>query len=233
MNILITGANRGLGLELTEIAVERGHYVIATMRDINRSQEQLGNLINKYPDKISIYPLDVVKEDDSVRLAETLKKEGKTIDALINNAGILLGRDQRLEDLSMEDVKKTFEINVFGPINIIKHHLPLIPNQKSSIIINISSEAGSITNARGGDYSYGMSKAALNMFSNQLKKYILEREIRVLAIHPGWMQTDMGGEKAPLKPRESAEEILSIIEGKRIFSEGSFFVNYKGENMEL
>lgn len=126
----------------------------------------------------------------------------------------------------------TMDINLYGPIRVVKHFLPLLTEPECSII-NISSEAGSITNAYPNDYPYGISKAALNMFTQQLHVYVKERGIQVLSVHPGWMQTDMGGAEAPTNPNQSAEGILDLIE-KRTTPEGHFmFVDYTGKDMKI
>ncbi|NHN34000.1 SDR family oxidoreductase [Paenibacillus agricola] len=232
MNILITGANRGLGYHLTTIAAQRGHHIIAGIR-ASSPDGQLLELINGFPGQIEAVELDVTREETIARLAEKLKTAGQTVDAIINSAGILLGRGVKLEDLQMEDVAQSFEINLFGPMRVIKHILPLMPDGASRVVINVSSEAGSMSNAYGGDYPYAISKTAINMFSKQLRKYVKGREIRVYALHPGWIKTDMGGEKAPGDPVESARGILDIVEMKKEIPDEHFFINFKGEPMPI
>ncbi|BFT70884.1 SDR family oxidoreductase [Paenibacillus sp. P36] len=232
MNIVITGANRGLGYELTLAAVQRGHKVIAG----NRSPQEEGKLlelVSRFPGQVKPVQLDVCDEESIARLAETLREDQQTVDAVINNAGILLGRGVALEELPIEDVVRSFEVNLFGPMMLIKHMLPLMEEGSSRAILNISSEAGSMSNAYGGDFPYAISKTAINMFSKQLKRYVKNRGIRVYAIHPGWIKTDMGGEKAPGDPVESANGIMDILEMKKEIDPESFFVNYKGEPMPM
>jgi NAD(P)-dependent dehydrogenase (short-subunit alcohol dehydrogenase family) len=232
MNIVITGANRGLGLELTAEAVRRGHRVIAGRRS-GGADGKLRELSERYPGQIDIVELDVCCEDTIAHLAEQLKGEGQQPDAIINNAGVLLGRGVSIEELAMEDIARSFEINVFGPMLVIKHLLPLFPDGSPRAVINISSEAGSMSNAYGGDYPYAISKTAINMFSKQLRKYVKGRGIRVYALHPGWIKTDMGGEKAPGDPSDSARGILDILELKTEIDPEHVFINYKGEPMPL
>ncbi|TVY05466.1 SDR family oxidoreductase [Paenibacillus cremeus] len=234
MNILITGTNRGLGYELTVQAVERGHKVIAGVRS-SRPEGQLLELMGRYPGQIEVVELDVTKEDTIARLAENIKAQGQVLEAIINNAGVLLGRGVPLEDLSMDDVVRTFQINLFGPIMVAKHLLPLVPKNNSGVVINISSEAGSLTNAYGGDYPYAISKTALNMFSKQLRALVKKQGIgtRVFALHPGWIRTDMGGDKAPGDPRENARNIMDIVESKTEIPAEHFFINFKGEPMPI
>ncbi|TDF98731.1 SDR family oxidoreductase [Paenibacillus piri] len=232
MNIIVTGANRGLGYEITSAAAQRGHTVVAGIRS-DRPDGKLRDLLERFPARIVAEELDVCREETVARLAKKLEAEGKAVDAIINNAGILLSRGATIETLPMEDVARSFEINLYGPMRVIKHLLPLMPEGSPRAIINISSEAGSLTNAYGGDYPYAISKTAVNMFSKQLKKYVKGRGIRVYAVHPGWIKTDMGGEKAPGDPAESAHGIIDIIEMKKDVDPESFFINFKGEPMPI
>lgn len=231
MNILITGANRGLGLELVHEALERGHSVIAGIRSIEPGGKLSSlKLELSEPERLTIVKLDVAEESSVAEAASKLANSHTGVDAIVNNAAILTGRDKPIEELDMEQLSLSFEINVYGPIRVVKHLLPLM-NNGGGAIINVSSEAGSITNAYGGDYPYGISKTALNMFSHQLKHAVKERDIVVYAVHPGWMQTDMGGDSAPTHPRQSAAGIIDLIERKTIAD--GFFIDYKGEAMPI
>ncbi|MFC5452748.1 SDR family oxidoreductase [Paenibacillus aestuarii] len=234
MNIVITGANRGLGYELTRAAVQRGHKVIAGTRSL-QSERKLLELSELYPGQVVAVELDVTQEEQISRLAQKLQNEQLTVDAVINNAGILLARGVTIEELPLDDVVRTFEINLFGPMMVVKHLLPLMPSgsEGARAILNISSEAGSLTNAYGGDYPYAISKTAMNMFSKQLQKYLKGRGIRAYAIHPGWIKTDMGGEKAPGDPVANANDILDVLELKKDIAPDVFFMNFRGEPMPI
>ncbi|WP_160724421.1 SDR family NAD(P)-dependent oxidoreductase [Bacillus sp. USDA818B3_A] len=231
MRILITGANRGLGLALSQIGAERGHHILAGVRDIHHSEERLTNF--DYSKSITVLPLDVVNEESIVQAANSVKDQFGTIDAIINNAGILLERDKTIEELDIDQVQRTFDVNLFGPIRVVKHFLPLLMMGDSSSIINISSEAGSFENAYGGDYAYASSKTALNMFSEQLSKYVKEKNIDVYSVHPGWIKTDMGGANAPGNPIDTANGIFDIIEKKHPIDSKYVFINQKGNPMPL
>ncbi|MEK3752077.1 SDR family oxidoreductase [Paenibacillus sp. FSL E2-8871] len=232
MNIIITGAGRGLGYELAAEALKRGYGVIAGVRRPDQEQTALSKLAETYGDKLTIAALDVTDEAGIAALAASLQEQGRTLGAIINNAAVLNARDTSIEALDFQDMLTTMDINLYGPIRVVKHFLPLLTEPECSII-NISSEAGSITNAYPNDYPYGISKAALNMFTQQLHVYVKERGIQVLSVHPGWMQTDMGGAEAPTNPNQSAGGILDLIE-KRTTPEGHFmFVDYTGKNMKI
>jgi NAD(P)-dependent dehydrogenase (short-subunit alcohol dehydrogenase family) len=233
MNLLITGANRGLGLALAAEALRRGHRVLAGTRSPHDAGSKLDALRSAFPDRLSVHILDVAREEHAARLAAELAEQGVVLDGIINNAGILLGRDSPIEQLDMDQVRQTFEINLFGPMTVVKHMLPLMAHSAGGIILNISSEAGSLTNAYGGDYPYAISKTALNMFTEQLKHAVKDRGIRALSVHPGWIRTDMGGGQAPGDPRESAAGILDLAEGKTV-PDGRFaFVDYLGRPMAI
>jgi len=231
MRILITGANRGLGLALAKIGAERGHQILAGVRDGLRGEERLSQL--EFSKSISIVPLDVTKEDSVEQAADSVKDQFGTIDVIINNAGILLERDKTIENLDIEQVQVSFDVNLFGPMRVVKHFLPLLILGDSSSIINISSEAGSIENAYSGDFAYAPSKTALNMFTEQLSKYAVGKNIQVYAVHPGWIRTDMGGEKAPGDPNETAKGIYDIIEKKRPINSKYVFINHEGSPMPI
>ncbi|MNO36420.1 C-factor [compost metagenome] len=232
MNILITGAGRGLGAELAAEALERGHGVIAGVRHPKQEQGALAQLAAIYGDKLTIAELDVTDEEGIAALAANLQSQGRALGAIINNAAVLTARDTQIEALDLQDMLTTMDINLYGPMRVVKHFLPLLTEPGLSII-NISSEAGSISNAYPGDYPYAISKTALNMFSQQLHVYMQERGIQVLSVHPGWMHTDMGGEEAPTDPRSSAEGIISLIE-QRTAPQGRFrFVDYTGKDMDI
>jgi NAD(P)-dependent dehydrogenase (short-subunit alcohol dehydrogenase family) len=232
MNMLVTGANRGLGYEIASEALERGHSIIAGVRNPSEQNDKLSFLSTKYGDRLVIKTLDVTNEAGLASLASQMKTEGKRLDVIVNNAAILNARNTHIEDLDMDDVALTFEINLYGPMRVVKHFLPLLTDNKAAVI-NISSEAGSITNAYPGDYPYAISKTALNMFSQQLLAYVKDRGIQVLSIHPGWMKTDMGGENAPTDPRNSARGIVDQIERKIVPDSRFNFVDYTGKAMPI
>ncbi|WP_226527524.1 SDR family oxidoreductase [Metabacillus niabensis] len=233
MNILITGANRGLGLALTTEAVKRGHTVIAGVRNLVKGTDQLHHLRSLFPHQVQLLSLDVAEEATCQESSKTLASENITLDVIINNAAILNERSKTIEELDIDKVEHSFNINLFGPMRVVKYFLPYLNKGPDASIINISSEAGSFQNAYGGDFPYALSKSALNMFSQQLKKYLADAKVSVFAVHPGWIKTDMGGDKAPGTPEESARGILDIVERKLKVIGNPTFINSKGEHMSL
>jgi NAD(P)-dependent dehydrogenase (short-subunit alcohol dehydrogenase family) len=232
LNILITGANRGLGLELVKCAAEKGHFVVAGVRSSDSRQDNLLRIADRHLDRIIVMRIDVTDEGVVSEAAESIRFKGIGLDAIINNAGIVLSRGSSIETLNMEDVKHTFEVNLYGPMRVVKHFLPLMDGAFGAIV-NISSEAGSFQRANGKDYPYALSKGGINLFSQQLRSCLLDRNIHVYAVHPGWIKTDMGGEEAPGNPMESARSILELIESKRE-TEGPYtFVDYSGKPLPI
>ena len=233
MKLLITGANRGLGLALTKEAAKRGHTVFAGIRNLDERGDGVMQLQSDFPNQIVFMPLDVADEISCQDAASRLESKNVTLDVIVNNAAILNERTKTIEELDMKEVELALSINLMGPMQVVKHFLPLLDKGPRSSIINISSEAGSFQNAYGADYPYALSKSALNMFTEQLRKYVAKDQVSVFAIHPGWIRTDMGGERAPGTPEESAQHILDIIEKKKEVIGNSSFIDFKGEPMPL
>ncbi|MCT8138050.1 SDR family oxidoreductase [Anaerobacillus sp. CMMVII] len=231
MNILVTGANRGLGYTLVKLGLEKGHTLYAGVRSLD--QKPLKELKDVYEDRLHLIQLEVTNEDSVATAAKALAEHGTTLDVLINNAAVLEERDQSIEDLDIHACMKSFDINTLGPIRVVKCFLPLVKLGQKQAIVNISSNAGSLTNAYSGDYSYGLSKAALNMFSEKLRHNLKEDNIRVFSIHPGWMKTDMGGTNAQLEPLESAVGIYDIVEQKLEIPNEAVYIDYQGQRMDF
>lgn len=231
MDVLITGANRGLGFELAKEAVVRGHHVWAGVRSPGSAMEKLHDLFEQYPGHLTILPLDITDEN-SVRYAyEQTAGRVDRLDAVINSAAILLGREQKLEQLDFEQVEQSFQTNLFGPMLVLKYFLPLLQHGDQQAVINISSEAGSFAAAYGGDYSYALSKAALNMFTAQLRAELGPQGYAVYAIHPGWIRTDMGGEQAPGDAAVAAAGIIDLAERKKEAERDALFIDHTGKPM--
>lgn len=224
MTYLITGANRGLGLEYTTQLLAAKKTVIAWTRHANTPE--LIALKEKYPQNLYIENVDVTSE----KSIQSAVQKITSLDVLINNAGVLLDNQYKIEDLPLEVIEKTFQVNVYAPIAVTQHCLPLLKKSSSALIVNMSSLMGSIAdNTSGGYYAYRMSKTALNMFSKSLS--VDQPQIKVLCLHPGWVQTDMGGANAPTSKQTSIEGLLSIVLEPQKYSSGSF-VNFNGKHLD-
>ncbi len=234
MRILITGANRGLGFELSKLALQEGHTVFAGAYHPDGAAD-LEKLKEKYPEQLEIIELDVSSDPSVADAVKKIEAKAGALDAVVNNAGILLNKGKRIDELEVEELRLSFEINTFGPYRVLKSALPLLYKGNDKVVINISSEASSISNVGINYCSYSMSKVALTMMNQMFANYLKDKGFSVYAVHPGRMNTVMGKETAQIEPSESAAGILKIMTGKvqpRIEG-GVWFINYRGEPMKL
>ena len=213
-NILITGANRGIGLELTRQYLSRGGYVWGSYRELKNSQELVA--LSKESENLSIFPLDVAHPHSVANAFATLKSQGVKIELLFNNAGIIDWNNfQNVTPQAFDDV---YRVNVTGAFSVIKHAQEIlhIGEGKMSRIINLSSRLGSIelrgNTQLGGALAYQCSKAALNMLSKQCAIDLSEKSISVISMSPGWVKTDMGGSEAKYEVEESVTLILRTLD---------------------
>jgi NAD(P)-dependent dehydrogenase (short-subunit alcohol dehydrogenase family) len=203
-NIFITGGNRGIGKGLVEIFSEN-NKVFFSARDKQKAKsvtESIGN------ENIDYVIMDVADERNVLNGIESLKEKTDSIDILINNAGILIpGLKHKIDAVETDDesILKTFNINTVGVLRVCKAVLPIM--QPLSRIINISSGMGQMEGMATGSIAYRLSKSALNALTIVLSQELSSKDIKVNAICPGWVQTDMGGYEATLTVKESVESI--------------------------
>lgn len=220
MRVVVTGTNRGIGLELVRQLVQRGDTVEATARNPGSATELKG-LRDRAPDRLRIHALDVSDDRSVEAFASALG--GEAIDLLINNAGVGSFGDG-LEDLDTQQVLHTFNVNAVGPLRVTRALLPNLRRGQRRCIAHLTSRMGSIAdNGSGGSYAYRMSKAALNMASRSMAVDLAPERIISVVIHPGWVQTDMGGPGATTTPEESVRAMLRLIDGLRQEDSGKFF----------
>ena len=207
--IVITGANRGIGLEMTRRCAARGDEVIAVCR---KSNEQLAALGIRVIDGV-----DVTSDESVARLAGQL--EGSRIDYLVNNAGIL--ERTLLDDLDFDSMERQFRVNSIGPLRVTA---ALRPNlEAGSKVFVITSRMGSIDdNTSGGAYGYRMSKAAVNIVGKSLSVDLKEDGIAVFLLHPGWVATDMTGQTG-IEVQESAAGLVERMDALDMSDTGSFW----------
>jgi len=226
--VLVTGADGGLGLSLVKRFLQGGYAVFA---GVYRSAVALNGLAGEYGDALALIPLDVADMDSVRAAARQVTDRPGALDIIINNAGIHLKNSQQpLEQLDLTDqqLQQTMEVNAFGPLRVVQQFLPLLEKGEGKLILNISSEAGSISDCRReNQFAYCMSKAALNMQSKILQNYLKPRGFTVLAVHPGWMRTNMGGQAATLDSDESAEGIFQLA-AREWTVDDSIYVDYQG-----
>jgi NAD(P)-dependent dehydrogenase (short-subunit alcohol dehydrogenase family) len=228
--ILITGAAKGLGLALVSRFLRGGFQVFA---GIHASTDNLQALLRDYGPRLVLVPLEVT---DMVSIHQAVLRVTSltlALDILINNAAVYLPPSpvKLLSELDLTDghLEATLNVNTFGPLRVTQQFLPLLEKGAGKLIINISSEAGSISDCRRtNEYAYCMSKAALNMQSRILQNDLEPRGFKVLVIHPGWMRTDMGGPEADIHPDEAAEGIFALSTKSWKAGE-SMYVDYQGK----
>ncbi len=209
-NVLITGVSGGLGSALAREYIKRGYFVLGC--DLFKS-DKLDALLNA--DQVQFQFVEMnAGEDESVRRAfEEISRKTDAIDIIVNAAGILPANSANiLEDFDITASLDVFNINTLGPLRVTKAFLQLLKNSEDKMLVNISSEAGSMTTHADYTfrYDYCMSKAGVNMQSIILQRYLKDDGIKVLAVHPGWMRTQMGGEEAPITPETSAKGIADL-----------------------
>jgi NAD(P)-dependent dehydrogenase (short-subunit alcohol dehydrogenase family) len=189
---LVTGANRGIGFEVCRQLAKNGLTVILGSRDLKKGQEATRTLSNE---GLTVVPLQLdVTNQASVDAAKSrVENEFKLLDVLINNAAILYDDWQRAAGADLDVVQKAFETNTLGAWRMCNAFLPLLRLSKRARIVNVSSEAGSLTTMGGGTPAYNLSKAGLNALTRMLAKELKSSRILVNAVCPGWVATDMGG----------------------------------------
>lgn len=225
--VLITGANRGLGLALTKKFAENGWNVFVTSRYPAQS-DALNKLVSENKN-ITIIKLNVASEEEIAGLQFQL--EGVPIDLLINNAGIM-SHSRSIDTLSQKEMLEVFSINAIAPLLISRALLPNLKLGRLKTILCISSSLASISKNDSLDwnfYGYKASKAALNML---MRSFMLEprhSDIKILLVHPGSLKTDMGGKDAVTEPSESADNILKLVTDFPHIQSGSFIGRWGNE----
>lgn len=219
LKIVITGTSRGIGLELTRQALSAGASVLAVAR---ATSSGLAELKEKFDGQLDILNLDVAEEGAAEAIVSHVKWE--EVDILVNNAGVYP------KSTSHADFASTFAVNAVAPFLITKAFLPKLMKSKAPKSVQITSLMGSIQdNTSGGSYAYRSSKSALNMLNKCLA---VENAawLTSIAMHPGWVKTDMGGEKAPLELADSAAGIWNVV-SSATRSENGKFLNFAGKEL--
>jgi NAD(P)-dependent dehydrogenase (short-subunit alcohol dehydrogenase family) len=235
-HILITGANRGLGLEFTRQYLEQGAHVFAGCRQ-PAAATSLHTLQARYPQRLSMVALDVADADAIRRAHDMVHSQTESIDILINNAGIYSshGGDEPLERLgrlSFEDALTVLRVNAVAPLLVAQQFLGLLRAGRGAKLINISSGYGSVSANTGGfPYYYSASKAALNMFMRTLAADAKRWGITTVLLDPGWVSTDMGGPGAPLAPEKAVGAMLRLIDALTPRHNGRF-LTWQGDEQD-
>lgn len=230
--VLITGTGRpyALGFNLVRRYLEDGDSVFATVR---RPSEALEELKKDYPDKLFILTMDIGSTESVNAAAEKAGELTSHLDLIINNATTASADTMKeLPAFDLDQIAPAVNIGAVGPVRVIKAFLPLLKKStEGALIVNISSEAGSIGKCYRTYYlDYGTEKAALNMLTMTLHNYFKnDPDLNIICIHPGWMRTNHGNDEAPLIPYEHAETLRRLFERRWHDKEGPVFITYEGE----
>lgn len=212
--VLITGANRGIGLALARHFHQQGFAVIPTARKPDEALElkKIG---------VEILQLDIT---DPVSV-ESLKSqlENQLVDILVNNAGIGGHSTSELEDLDIERLKHTFNVNSLGALRVTQALIPNLKMGSRKIVANMSSRMGSIQQNTGGAIGYRASKSALNSINRSLSNEFAEQGFIFVVLHPGWVRTDMTNDSATYSTQESARALVKVITGLSKTDNGQFY----------
>ncbi len=215
--ILVTGANRGIGLALAEELVRRGDRVIATVRDPFR----LPDFLRTAPkEQMAVIGMEVTDDRAVARAADSLKEP---LDAVVNNAGIHGTRGGSVVDADLAEMAQVLAVNTIAPLRVARAFLPHLKRSKQPRIMTISSQMGALSGSSTGSMAYRTSKAAVNKAMQCLAADLRADGIAVVVVHPGWVRTDMGGGAAELSPEESAAGLADLLARIGPQDTGQFF----------
>ncbi|HVH36624.1 MAG TPA: SDR family oxidoreductase [Tahibacter sp.] len=226
---IVSGANRGLGLELVQLLLERGWRVIAACR--KTQVRRLTELAGAHPGHLHVMPLDVTSERSIAAFVGEAALVTDRIDLLVNNAGVLIS-GERFGEVSAKSLQESFAVNATGALLLTQACAELLQRAAGARVVNVSTVMGSIA---GSDTfrtpSYAMSKAALNMATRLLAAELSPHGIVVTAFHPGWVQTDMGGANAPLAVDKAASLLIDRALALRPADAGRFIASEDGRDI--
>jgi NAD(P)-dependent dehydrogenase (short-subunit alcohol dehydrogenase family) len=218
---LVTGANRGIGLEVCRQLAAGRYRVILTARD-RRKADAAAAALRAAGDVIPAV-VDVTDARSITALAADLERQSIPVDVLVNNAAVLVGESHGVLQTTVEDLRATFETNLFGVVAVSQAFVPAMLARKYGRIVNVSSEAGQLASMGTYAPAYSMSKAALNAFTRQLAADTRGRGILVNSACPGWVRTDMGGPGAPRSVEQGADTIVWLATQPSNGPTGGFF----------
>jgi len=214
--VLITGTNRGIGLELVKQFLSKPYNIIATYR--GEAGADLTSLAQS--EHITLMQVEVTSDQSIKTLVQKL--DNQCIDILINNAGVIGPDNQSLEKMDIDGWMQAFAVNSISPFVMSQALLPMLEQSNNAKIINISSMMAALGRESTGMYAYRSSKAALNKVSQTMAVELREKGIIICPVHPGWVKTDMGGQDAQITAFESATGIFKLVENISIKDSGTF-----------
>jgi NAD(P)-dependent dehydrogenase (short-subunit alcohol dehydrogenase family) len=220
---LISGANRGIGMETGKQLLELGWNVVFTARNMHEGRPLINKLREKWK-SAWFHQLDVTDEQSISDVAEYVEDTCGRLDVLINNAGIMIEENHKIMDMELDDLHKTMATNLYGPLMLTRTMLPFFKDSKDARVINVSSKMGQLSGMEGGHAAYRISKAALNALTIVMAKELEGEGIRVNTICPGWVRTDMGGPNANKSIEEGADTAVWLATADKI-ENGKFYAD--------
>jgi len=209
--IVVTGASRGLGKELSKQLAKLGYNVLITARDEKKGKDVLEEISAHSPkSRLLFHELDVSNEKSIKRFGAYLKKEMIEVDILVNNAGIMVNSDSTIS-VEKKEMQRSFDTNFYGPLLVSQELIPYLQKSGHGKIINVSSGMGSFHELFGGYAAYRISKTALNSLTAIMSKDLVQHGIKVFSVCPGWVKTDMGGAAAPRNVQQGVDSIKWLI----------------------
>ena len=205
---LVTGANRGLGLETARQLLAKGMTVVITGRDPDALERARRSFERDAQTRAVAVPMDVTNPPSITAAERIVTDRVGPVDVLVNNAAVLLAENEEILAIPASAYRATFETNVFGVIDVCRTFVPGMARRRYGRVVNVSSGAGQLTSMSTYAPAYSMSKTALNAFTRLLANTYREDGVLVNAVDPGWVRTDMGGPSAPRSPREGADTIV-------------------------
>ena len=230
--VLITGTGRpyALGFNLVRRYLEHGDTVFASIR---RPSDALEKLRAEYPDRLHILTMDIASTESVNAAAAEAAAIAPGIDLIINNATTASADTMKeLPDFDLDLIAPAVNVGAVGPIRVLKAFLPMLrKSETGALVVNISSEAGSIGKCYRTYYlDYGTEKAALNMLTMTMHNYLKnDPKVNIICLHPGWMRTNPDNHEAPLDPYEHAETLRLLFEARRRDPDGPVFITHTGE----
>ena len=219
---IVTGANRGIGMEACRQLSQQGIITILTSRDEGKGIAAVAYLKGDGRHLIA-HQLDITDLESINRLASFVSGEFGRCDILVNNAGVFLDRGQSIFEVPFEILEETLEINCYGALNMCRAFLPLMKKQKYGRIINVSSGMGMISTLGGNSAAYRLSKVMLNAMTRIMADEVKEQNIKINTMDPGWVRTDMGGPSAPRSLEQGADTIIWLANLPADGPTGGFF----------
>ncbi len=225
--ILITGANRGIGLELTEQFAEDGWQVLACCR--NPADAGQLQALSERDLAIELHALDVTNYEQMAALADQLGN--RPIDILLSNAGIYGSKGVGFGEVDAQEWRQVLEVNTIAPFMLVQTFVEQVAASQQKLVAVISSKVGSIAdNSSGGSYIYRSSKTAVNQVVKSLSIDLTDRDITVISLHPGWVKTDMGGPNAEISTDESVSGLKGILQSAGLAQSGQF-IEFNGSSI--